>query len=65
MNDRDLETLNALGLDLFNSWSLMFDNEKNPDAKESMNEHLEALDLVLGFLEKSLDKKDEIKRSLR
>lgn len=65
MNDRDLENLYSLNLDLFDLWSKMYDVETEPEARDAMNQHLEALDLVLGYLELSIDKKDDLKRTLR
>jgi hypothetical protein len=43
----------------------MLEIETNPEAREAMIKHLEALDLVLGFVEKSIDKKDQLKRELK
>lgn len=65
MNDKDLEKLYALNLKLFDSWESMLEIETNPEAREAMIKHLEALDLVLGFVEKTIDKKDQLKRELK
>ena len=65
LNDKDLEDLYNLNLRLFDSWNLMVEHETDPEAKEAMYKHIDALDLILGFLEKSKDKRDEIKRELR
>ena len=43
----------------------MVEHETDPEAKDAMYKHIDALDLILGFLEKSKDKRDEIKRELR
>lgn len=65
MIDKDLEKLYALNLKLFDSWESMLEIETNSEAREAMIKHLEALDLVLGFVEKSIDKKDQLKRELK
>lgn len=65
MIDKDLEKLYALNLKLFDSWESMLEIETNSEAREAMIKHLEALDLVLGFVEKTIDKKDQLKRELK
>ncbi|MAR18875.1 MAG: hypothetical protein CML44_05830 [Rhodobacteraceae bacterium] len=65
MNDKDLENLYKLNLDLFDSWSELYDIETDPEAKEAMKKHLGSMDLVLGWVEKTLEYKDETVRTLR
>ena len=65
MNDKDLVNCYNLNLQLFDSWNLMVEHETDPEAREAMYKHIDSLDLILGFLEKSKDKRDEIKRTLR
>lgn len=65
MIDKDLEKLYSLNLKLFDSWESMLEIETNSEAREAMIKHLEALDLVLGFVEKTIDKKDQLKRELK
>ena len=65
MNDKDLENLYKLNLDLFDSWSELYDVEKDPEAKEAMKKHLVSMDLILGWVEKTLEYKDETVRTLR
>ena len=65
MNDKDLEKLYKLNLDLFDSWSELYDIETDPEAKEAMKKHLDSMDLILGWLEKTLQYKDETVRTLR
>ena len=65
MNDKDLEKLYKLNLDLFDSWSELYDIETDPEAKEAMKTHLDSMDLILGWLEKTLQYKDETLRTLR
>ena len=65
MNDKDLENLYKLNLDLFDSWSELYDVEKDPEAKEAMKKHVDSMDLILGWVEKTLEYKDETVRTLR
>jgi len=65
MNDKDLEKLYKLNLDLFDSWSVLYDIEKDKESKEAMKKHLDSMDLILGWLEKTLEYKDETVRTLR
>jgi len=65
MNDKDLENLYKLNLDLFDSWSVLYDIEKDKESKEAMKKHLDSMDLILGWLEKTLEYKDETVRTLR
>ena len=55
----------AKNLDLFDSWSELYDVEKDPEAKEAMKKHIDSMDLILGWLEKTLEYKDETVRALR
>ena len=43
----------------------MYDIETDPEAKEAMKKHLDSMDLILGWLEKTLEYKDETVRTLR
>ena len=65
MKDKDLENLYKLNLDLFDSWSELYDIETDSEAKEAMKKHLDSMDLILGWLEKTLEYKDETVRALR
>ena len=65
MNDKDLDNCYNLNSRLYDSWNLMVEHETDPEAKEAMYKHIDALDLILGFLEKSKEKRNEIKRELR
>ena len=65
MKDKDLENLYKLNIDLFDSWSELYDIETDFEAKEAMKKHLDSMDLILGWLEKTLEYKDETVRALR
>ena len=65
MNDKDLDDLYNLNSRLYDSWNLIVEHETDPEAREAMYKHIDALDLILGFLEKSKEKRNEIRKELR
>lgn len=65
MNDKDLDDLYNLNSRLYDSWNLIAEHETDPEAREAMYKHIDALDLILGFLEKSKEKRNEIRKELR
>ena len=50
MYDKDSDDLYNLNSRLYVSWNLIAEHESDPEAREAMYKHIDALDLILGFL---------------